>query len=141
MAKYSNARAMRSLIKASLQAILKSPSAIVFTIAFPLIFILVFGFLGNNGGFSIKVAAAPGSDTTSPLYSMLHLPPILKWVSRDSATINKMLKEGDIVATIDIRKQPDGVKPQYKILLNAASTEIAKAQQLKNMLASMIQSQ
>ncbi len=132
---------MRSLIKASLQAILKSPSAIIFTIAFPLIFILVFGFLGGSGGFSIKVAAAPGSDTTSPLYSMLHLPPVLKWVSKDTATINKMLKKGDIAATINIQKQPDGVKPQYKILLNVASTEVDKAQQLKGILAGMIQLQ
>src|SRR5580698_5711479 len=99
MATYSNARAMRALIKASLQAILKSPSAIIFTIAFPLIFILVFGFLGGGGGFRIKVAAAPGSDTTSMLYAVLHQVPVLKWISKDSAGVNKMLKQGDIVAT------------------------------------------
>lgn len=137
MANYSNARAMRSLVKASLQAILKSPSAIVFTIAFPLVFILVFGFLGGGAGFSIKVANAPGSDTTSMMYAILHQVPVLKWAAKDTATINKMLKDGDIVATINIQKQPTGVKPEYKILLNAASTEIDKAQQLKNILASV----
>ena len=140
MARYSNAQAMRSLIKASLQAILKSPSAIVFTIAFPLIFILVFGFLGEGSGFSIKVAAAPGSDTTSGLYAILHQVSVLKWVNKDSAGINKMLKHGDIVATIDIRKQPTGAKPEYKILLNAASSELDKARQLDNILTSVIQS-
>jgi ABC-2 type transport system permease protein len=140
MARYSNMRAMRSLIKASLQAILKSPSAIIFTIAFPLIFILVFGFLGGSGGFTIKVAAAPGSDTTSRLYAILHQVPILKWVTKDTAGINKMLKEGDIVATLDIQKQPEGSKPEYKILLNAASTEIDKAEQLKGILGSIVQS-
>ena len=139
MANYSNAQAMRSLIKASLQAILKSPSAIIFTIAFPLIFILVFGFLGNSSGFHINVAAAPGSDTTSPLYSILQRVPVLKWLNKDTATINKMLKQGDIVATIDIQKQPEGAKPEYKILLNAASTEVDKAAQVKNILASVVQ--
>jgi len=141
MAKYSNARAMRSLIKASLQAILKSPSAIVFTIAFPLIFILVFGFLGEGGGFSIKVANAPGTDSTNTLYGILHAVPVLKWVKKDSATTAKMLTQGDIVATIDIRKQPDGVKPEYKIMLNAASTQADKAQQLKNIIAGVVQRQ
>ncbi len=141
MAKYSNARAMRSLIKASLLASVKSPSAIVFTIAFPLIFILVFGFLGGGSGFSIKVASAPGSDTTSPLYGVMHMVPVLKWVSKDSASINKMLKQGDIVATINIQKQPGDVKPEYKILLNAASTEIEKAQQLKNIIAGIVERQ
>lgn len=138
MAKYSNARAMRSLIKASLQAIFKSPSAVVFTIAFPLIFILVFGFLGGSSSFNIRVAATPGSDTTSGLYEMLHQIPVLKWVSKDTATINKMLKQGDIVATIGIEKQPANSKPEYKILINAASSEIPKAQQLKNILAGII---
>ena len=139
MAQYSNARAMRSLIKASLQSILKSPSAIIFTIAFPLIFILVFGFLGNGSGFHIKVAAAPGSDTTSKLYAILRNVPVLKWV--DDTGINTKLKKGDIVATQDIQKQPDGVKPEYKIILNAASTEVDKAQQLKMVLAGVIQQQ
>ncbi len=141
MATYSNTRAMRSLIKASLQSILKSPSAIVFTIAFPLIFILVFGFLGGGSGFSIKVATAPGSDTTSQLYAILHQVPVLKWISKDSAAINKMLKEGDIVATLNIQKQPEGAKPEYKILINAASSEIDKAQQLKSVLAGIVQQQ
>ena len=139
MAKYSNAQAMRSLIKASLQGILKSPSAIIFTIAFPMIFILVFGFLGKGSGFHINVATAPGSDTTSPLYNILHQVPVLKWSSKDSAGINKQLREGDIVATLDIRKQPEGTKPEYKILLNVASTEVDKAQQLKSILAAVVQ--
>jgi ABC-2 type transport system permease protein len=141
MANYSNARAMRSLIKASLQAILKSPSAIVFTIAFPLVFILVFGFLGNSGGFTIRVATAPGSDTTSPLYNIVRQLPVLRWATKDTATINKMLKQGDIVATIAIQKQPAGQFPEYRIVLNAASTEIGKAQQLKNILTGIIQAQ
>lgn len=129
------------MIKASLQAIIKSPSAVIFTIAFPLVFIMVFGLLKGGNNFSIKVAAAPGSDTTSPLYSMLHLPPVLKWVSKDSAAINKMLKQGDITATIDIRKQPAGVKPEYKIFLNAASTDAEKAQQLRNIITGLVQAQ
>ena len=141
MEKYSNARAMRALIKASLQGIFKSPSAIIFTIAFPLIFILVFGFLGNGSSFHIKVAAAPGSDTTSPLYNILHNIPVLKWESKDSAGVNKMLSQGDIVATLDIQQQALDVKPAYKIIINAASTEKDKAQQLKMILIGVLQSQ
>jgi len=130
---------MRALVRASLQAIIKSPSAIIFTVAFPLIFILVFGFLGGGSGFHINVATAPGSDTTSPLYMVLHQVPVLKWSGKDSAAVNKMLKEGDIVATVDIRKQPDGVKPQYKVLLNVASTEADKATQLKSIIAGVVE--
>ena len=141
MANYSNVRAMRALIRASLQAILKSPSAIIFTIAFPLIFILVFGFIGNGSGFHITVADAPGADTTSRLYAILHQVPALKWSASDTGGVSKMLRQGDIVATIAIQQQPAGTSPEYKILLNAASTQIDKAQQLKNILAGIIQQQ
>jgi ABC-2 type transport system permease protein len=65
--------------------------------------------------------------------------PILKWETRDTATITKLLKQGDITATLAIQKQPEGTKPAYKILINAASSEVDRAAQLKNILASIIQ--
>jgi ABC-2 type transport system permease protein len=141
MSKYSNMRALGALIKASLRSIVKSPSAIVFTIAFPLIFILVFGFLGDNGGYSIRVAAAPGADTTSQAFMILHKVPMLKWVVRDSAETNKLLKSGDIVALIDIKQQPPGTYPAFTINLKAASSELDKANQLRAVLTSVLQQQ
>lgn len=142
MAKYSNARAMRSLIKASLQSIFRSPSAIVFSIAFPMVFILVFGFLGNGGGFKIKVASAPGSDTTNRLYAILHNVPVLKWVPlKDTTAINKAIGQGDIVAAINIKHQPQGAVPEYTVTLNAASSDVDKANQLRAIILSVAQQQ
>src|SRR4051812_5284396 len=142
MAKYSNARAMRALIKASLQAIFKSPSAIVFSIAFPLIFILVFGFLGNSRGYSIHVATAPGCDTNNMVYGVLQQIPVLKWTKgKDSAAVNKDLAEGDIAATIKIEKQAEGVSPQYKILLNSVSGQEDKLRQLQAILREVLERQ
>lgn len=132
---------MRSLVRASLQAILRSPSAIFFTIAFPMIFILVFGFMGGGSNFHFNVADAPGCDTTSPLYAMLHKVPVLKWSNKDTAAINKMLKDGDIVATIGVQKQAEGMKPAYKVLLNIAESERDKAIQLENVLHSIVEQQ
>lgn len=141
MSQYSHARAMRALIKASLQSIMKSPSAIVFSIAFPLIFILVFGFLGNGGGHTnIKVAVAPGSDTNNRLYHVLSYMSELKWVHGDSAFLSKQMKEGEITAMMRIKKSPDSVKPTYRIVLNASSSQMANVQQLRGILNSVIQS-
>jgi len=42
---YSQFRAMLAISRASLRAILRSPSAVIFSLGFPLIFILVFGFI------------------------------------------------------------------------------------------------
>ncbi len=134
---------MRALIKASLQAILRSPSAIVFSIAFPLVFILVFGFLGNGGGgFSVRVASAPGSDTNNSLYAIMHNVPVLKWTTKtDTAAINKDLIEGNIAAIINIKKQPEGVQPQYLLTLNTVSSQAGKVQQLQSVLKNIIESQ
>ncbi|HXS37980.1 MAG TPA: ABC transporter permease [Flavipsychrobacter sp.] len=143
MTQYSNAKAMRALIKASLQAILRSPSAIVFSIAFPLVFILVFGFLGNGeGGFSVRVASAPGSDTSNRLYAIMHNVPVLKWTTKtDTAAINKDLTEGNIAAIINIKKQPEGVQPQYVLTLNTVSSQEGKVQQLQSVLKNILENQ
>ena len=49
MNNYSQLTAMFAVTKASFRSITRSPSAVVFTLLFPLIFILVFGFLENTG--------------------------------------------------------------------------------------------
>jgi ABC-2 type transport system permease protein len=140
MSQYSNFRALRALIKASLQAIFRSPSAVVFSIAFPLIFILVFGFIGGGKGYHLKVTSAYGSDTASPFYGILHQVSVLKWVDEpDSASINKALKEDDVVAAINIVKQPVGASPRYKVILQAPSAEQDKVKQLQSIITSVAQ--
>jgi ABC-2 type transport system permease protein len=138
---YSNTRAMLALIKASLQSIIKSPSAIVFSIAFPLIFILVFGFLGgssSNSGF--HVALAPGSDTSNEFYIALQNMPVLVWESGDSASIDKMLKEGDIAAIVELKKNTDSTLPNYSVLLNAATSQMMRMPQLQGVIKAIAQS-
>ncbi len=142
MSSYSNARALRALVTASLQSILRSPSAIVFGIAFPLVFILVFGFIGGSGGYSVRVTSEPGSDTTNQLFQSLKYVPVIKWASYpDTASLNKALNEGDITATLLIRQQPTGTTPRYKILVRAASSRMDKVPQLEAMLQQAIQRQ
>jgi ABC-2 type transport system permease protein len=83
---YSNLRAMLSITRASFTALLRSPSAIVFSVLFPLIFILVFGFIGGGGRMTFKVGFSPQTDTTSLLYKVM----------RDSVgltVINKPMQE------------------------------------------------
>src|SRR2546421_1134974 len=67
---YSQLKAMLAITMASLRSITRSPSAVVFTLAFPLIFIIVFGFIGG-GGFAVDVAMKAGSDKNNPIYTAL----------------------------------------------------------------------
>jgi ABC-2 type transport system permease protein len=65
---YSQYKAMMAITRGSLRAIFRSPSAVVFSIAFPLIFILVFGFIGGGSRISLNVAFDKNTDTTNPIY-------------------------------------------------------------------------
>ncbi|HRN58083.1 MAG TPA: ABC transporter permease, partial [Agriterribacter sp.] len=68
---YSQFKAMLAIAKAGLIAIFRSPSAVAFSFAFPLIFILVFGFFSGGGKVSLRAAFAPGTDTTGYLYKVI----------------------------------------------------------------------
>lgn len=140
MAKYSNLRAMRALTKASLQSLFKSPSAIVFSIAFPMVFILVFGFLGGGSNVNLKLAPALGSDTTNELYHVLKDSKAFSWISlKDSADMEKKLSDGDVTAIIDVRENKSGIGERYSILLQTSSAEADKIPQLQGMLNNIVQ--
>jgi len=119
---------------------MRSPSAIVFGIAFPLIFILVFGFLGNGGSYSISVAALPGSDTANPVYAGLKQVPFIKWkAATDTAAVQKDLVAGNIAATIAITPRPEGSTPRYDIAIGAASSQMDKVQQLRSTIRQILE--
>jgi ABC-2 type transport system permease protein len=141
MPEYSNLRAGRALVRASLQAILRSPSAVVFGLAFPLIFILVFGFLGGGaGGFSTRLSLAQGSDTLNPIYGGLKAMPGIRWKTYpDTATQGAELRKGNIAAIMRIDKEAPGVTPMYRVRLLAASTDIDDVQQLVGIIHGIIE--
>lgn len=142
MATYSNIKASLALIKASLQSIIKSPSAVVFSIAFPLTFILVFGFIGGGRGYSIPVALANGADTNNAVIRVLQHMPILKWKTPNvGKTTEDLLSEGDIIATIAVREQPDSIPPKNTILLYSTSSQEEQVKQLKSLINEVITSQ
>jgi ABC-2 type transport system permease protein len=142
MASYSNYKASLALIKASLQSIIKSPSAVVFSIAFPLVFILVFGFIGTGRGYSVSVALANGADTNNAVMRVLRHMPILKWKTpKEGKMVEDLLIEGDVVATIAVREQPDSIPPKYTVMLNSTSSQEIQVNQLKTLLNEVITGQ
>jgi ABC-2 type transport system permease protein len=114
---YSNTRATLAIAKASFRSIIRSPSAVVFSLAFPLIFILVFANIGS-GGMSIDVGVAKGCDTLNPVYQALKKNPIVH-LTKDQTTdeMNKNLAKGSIDAIIDLKPfvpmTPLNVNVQY----------------------------
>jgi ABC-2 type transport system permease protein len=138
MPAYSQIKAMLALTKASLRSIFRSPSAVVFSIAFPLIFILVFGFLSSGGNINVTVAMDAKSDTLNPVYTSIKKIAGFKFISKDSATIKGELAKGRITALINIVSTGNTNTP-YRI--NLTSSEAANPQNIqliKSILNSVI---
>jgi ABC-2 type transport system permease protein len=108
---YSQFRAMMAITKGSLRAIFRSPSAVIFSFVFPIIFILVFGFIGNSGRLSVRVAFDPQSDTASHVYQRLKSYSILMVVEKDTASLSSDLEKGRLAAIIKVTKDADATKP------------------------------
>src|ERR1700716_2595278 len=74
---YNQRRALWAITKASFRAIFRNPSALVFSILFPIIFIMIFGSFGEGGPSRTRIAFKPGTDTKTSIYdSIIHDPSI-----------------------------------------------------------------
>lgn len=106
--KYSQTKAMLAITRASLRAISRSPSAIVFSIFFPLIFILVFGFIGSGGGPSYRIVLQRNSDTTNAIIDSLKKYENINFVKYDSdEALRSDLIKGRITGILNIKKTRD----------------------------------
>lgn len=127
---------MLAIARAGLIAIFRSPSAVAFSFAFPLIFILVFGFLGGGGKISIRAAFASGTDTTNYLYSIIKTIPGLRIIEKPEVEIKEDLEKGRLTAIIAIEKN-ENPSPAY--FINLKSSEAVNPQNLQ-VLRSILES-
>lgn len=110
---------MLAITKASLRAIFRSPSAVIFSLAFPLIFILVFGFIGNGRRTSVTVAFSADTDTSAPLYHSISTVEGITIVRKPEAEIANDLSRGRLAAIIQIRRN-NVPSPAYSIRLTTS---------------------
>jgi ABC-2 type transport system permease protein len=135
---YNQVRAMFAISKGSLRAILRSPSAVVFSLGFPLIFILVFGFIGSSGP-NIRIAMDPGSDTTGAVYHALRAFGSVTMVTGESQEdINNDVRKGRITAIVNItRSAGDSAYPKYIIHTVTSSACMDKFPLLQTVLKTL----
>jgi ABC-2 type transport system permease protein len=108
---YSNFKATLAIAKASFRSIVRSPSSVVFTLLFPLIFILVFGFISGGGVISVDVGVAKTNDTINPVYQALKRVSVVKLIhNQTQQEMQTNLQKGTIDAILNIQKN---TKPPY----------------------------
>ena len=138
MPAYSQIKAMLAITKASLRSTFRSPSAVIFSIAFPLIFILVFGFLSSGGNINVNVAMTQGSDTTNPIYAAIKNIPGFKFATGDSNKIQGELAKGRITTMIHIRATANPNLPYTIDLISSEAANPQNIQLVKSILNSVI---
>jgi ABC-2 type transport system permease protein len=145
---YNNINATLAIAKASFRSIIRSPSAVVFSLAFPLIFIVVFANIGN-GGVNIDVGVAKGSDTINPVYKALKGVKVVKLIIGQSAgEMKKNLSKGTIDVIIDFKNNGNNwsifpplsalpAKPAYTINVQYTSAS-SKGEIFRSILTSIL---
>jgi len=130
---------MLAVTRASLIAIFRSPSAVAFSFAFPLIFILVFGFLGGTGNVSLRASFAANTDTTTYLYKTISHIPGIHIIQKSEEEINEDLEKGRMTAVISIIKNTEAASPAYFINLKSSdAVNPQNIQVLRSILTSII---
>lgn len=135
---YSQLTAMLAITKSSLKAILRSPSTVIFSLAFPLIFILVFGFIGGNGNVSFTIGFDKKSDTANPVYAALKSVPGIKINANGEVELKDELAKGRLTAILNIQKNSISTPPYIIHLKSSESVNPQNLQVLKSIIASII---
>ena len=101
--KYSNFKATMAIAKASFRSIMRSPSAVVFNLAFPLIFIIVFANIGGSA-MKIDVGVAKDCDTNNAIFKALEKNNIIHLVRDQSdAEMHASLAKGNLAAVFAVK--------------------------------------
>jgi len=135
--KYSQVAAMFAIAKASLKSIFRSPSAVIFSFLFPIIFILVFGFLSSTTPV-IRVAFGEKSSTQNELYKKLLEKSNLKVVSQPEKISLQELEKGHITAILNIKEVAPNAFPKYAIEITTSTAAADRIGLLQSIIQQVI---
>ncbi len=138
---YNQTTAMLAITRASFRSIFRSPSAVVFSFAFPLIFILVFGFIGDRGsGPAFKIALDKNSDPNNALFDSLIANKNIRIVTYNSdEELNTDLKKGRITGVVKIEKNLiEGSQPGYLMKFRSTTASADKYPQFLMLMDGII---
>jgi ABC-2 type transport system permease protein len=123
------------LSRYSLLAMLRSPTSIVFSLLFPVIFIVVFGSIIPDKAPVIKVAIAPGSDTSANIFKAIKSVPSINLIHEPSAGAQSDdLQKGRITAVITIAADKTAKIPRYNLKLQATGASPEQLARLESLL-------
>jgi ABC-2 type transport system permease protein len=134
---YNQLVAMLAIAKASLKSIFRSPSAVIFSFLFPIIFILVFGFLSSTTPV-IKVAFTAQSSTQNELYKKLLEKSNLKIKAQPEKISLQELEKGHITAILNIKEVAPKAFPKYVVEITTSTAAADRIGLLQSIIQQVI---
>ena len=135
--KYNQIRAMLPISKASFKAIFRSPSAVIFSFLFPIIFILVFGFLSSTSPV-IRIAFDKASNNNNELYTELLSNSSIKVITENEKKLQEDVEKGHITAVVCIKEVNPNAYPKYSIELVTSTASADKIGLLQSVIQKTI---
>jgi ABC-2 type transport system permease protein len=134
--RYSQSRAALAIARGSLLAMLRSPTSVVFSILFPVIFIIVFGSIGDPADLKIKIAIDPHSDTSNLIYQSLIKIKIIRLEKFESSdAMENALKRGRLTAILNFHQNsPVPFLPHYNVQLKTSASSSKRAPLLVSLI-------
>jgi len=138
--RYNNLKASLAIARASLISMLRSPTAVVFSLLFPVIFIVVFGSMVDNASLKMKIAFTPESDTGNVVYRTISgIKMIEPQKGMSTESMKDALKKGQITAMVEIGNDSVGKPiPHYKVLLTTGNAAADKFTLLQSVIEESI---
>ena len=137
--KYSQIRAMKAIAIASFRSIIRNPSAVIFSIAFPLVFIVAFGFINGNS-IKMEVGIDPESDTTGTIYhSFISSPGIALKQNLSTVELNERLNRGRVDAILKFDHTDETGLEAVEIITSQASRE--KGMFVRSLITNLVDKQ
>lgn len=133
---YSQGKALWAITRASFKAIFAQPTAIVFSLAFPIIFIMIFGAFGKGGVTTYRVAIDEHGDTSNTFITGLKNHPLMRIVYYpDTIKREKALDEGQLNAVLTITKSGDSINTKHlQVDIRSTSANLVSIQALQHEL-------
>lgn len=136
---FQQLQALGTTTKYSFIAYMRDPSAAFFGFVFPIIFIGIFGLIGQ-GGATFEVAVREGTSMDSPVYQALSELEAIELVTDKSAEeIDEDLNRGDLPAAILIEELPGG-SSQYRVNLETSAADPENAGAVSSIISNVINS-
>ena len=134
---YSQWKAMLAITRAGLRGMLRNPSTVFFSLAFPMIFILVFGFIGNgNNAPTYKIVVDKNSDTTNAFFDSVKSSKRIRILRLTDAEVETYKQKGRLAGILLIRKTNDSI-PAYTYTVRTTSASDDQWPQLLPILESI----